>query len=110
MFVLESAPSQEHCAACLEWEGSLHQVRFHGHCSLLNSADGSTSEGTMMTSALEIVARIVRANWTSLLILVALIAAWQLLQTRSTPLASIEEFDQRVQTGQPVAVYMFNNT
>lgn len=63
-----------------------------------------------MTSVLQVVARFVRDNWFTLLILGGLLAAWQLLQTRSTPLASAEDFEQKIRTGQPVAVYVFNNT
>jgi hypothetical protein len=63
-----------------------------------------------MTSVLQVGARFVRDNWFTLLILGGLLAAWLLLQTQSTPLASAEEFEQRIRAGQPVAVYVFSNT
>ena len=62
-----------------------------------------------MTSVLEFVARFVRDNWFTLLIVVGLAAAWLLLHDRSTTLASVEDFDQRVQAGQPVVVNLFSN-
>jgi len=63
-----------------------------------------------MTSIVQFVVRFVRTNWSTLLILGGLLAAWLFLQTRSTPLASFEEFEQRVQAGQPVVAVLFSNT
>jgi hypothetical protein len=88
----------------------LDQGLFDGTQSLLDSADGDASERITMTSVLQIVTRFVRDNWSILLILGGLLAARLLLQTPSTPLASAEEFEQRIRGGRPVALYVFNNT
>jgi hypothetical protein len=55
-------------------------------------------------------ARFVRANWTVLILVAGLLAAWFLLRMRSTDLASLEQFDQRTKMGQPALVVLFSNT
>ncbi len=59
---------------------------------------------------LNAIARFVRTNWTVLILLAGLLAAWSLLRMRSADLASVEQFDQRTKMGQPVLVVLFSNT
>lgn len=63
-----------------------------------------------MTSMLNAIARFVRTNWTVLILLAGLLAAWSLLRMRSADLASVEQLDQRTKMGQPVLVVLFSNT
>ncbi len=59
---------------------------------------------------LNAIARFVRTNWTVLILLAGLLAAWSLLRMRSADLASVEQLDQRTKMGQPVLVVLFSNT
>ncbi|UCC76794.1 MAG: hypothetical protein JSW37_00080 [Anaerolineales bacterium] len=59
---------------------------------------------------LDTIARFVRTNWTVLILMTGLLAAWFLLRMRSTDLASIEQFDQLTKMGQPALVVLFSNT
>jgi hypothetical protein len=63
-----------------------------------------------MTSLLQIVVRFVRHNWFTLVLFVGLLAAWLLLHDSSTTLASVNDFDQRVQAARPTVVHLFSNT
>lgn len=63
-----------------------------------------------MTFMLDTIARFVRTNWTVLILMTGLLAAWFLLRMRSTDLASIEQFDQLTKMGQPALVVLFSNT
>ena len=53
---------------------------------------------------------LLKENWLTLVIAVALVSAAVLLRTTATDLASTEEFDQRVQSGLPVVVEFYTNT
>jgi len=56
------------------------------------------------------IARFARTNWTVLILMTGLLAAWFLLRMRSTDLASVEQFDRRTKMGQPALVVLFSNT
>jgi len=62
-----------------------------------------------MPSAIQPIARFVRANWVSLLIVIGLPLAWFALRTTGTPLASAADFQQQVQAGKPSIVEFFSN-
>ncbi len=51
-----------------------------------------------------------RENGLFLALIVALVAAFLLLRTRDSGLASTEAFDSLLQTGQPVLVEFYSNT
>jgi hypothetical protein len=53
---------------------------------------------------------IVEQNGFFLLLLAAIALAWLLFRQQGTPLASLEAFDRKIQSGQPVVVELFNNT
>ena len=53
--------------------------------------------------------RFARENWISLLIVIGLPLAWLMLRSEGTPLASAEDFDRLIATGQPTVVYFFSN-
>jgi hypothetical protein len=53
---------------------------------------------------------IIRAHLGTLIFVVGLVAIWLLLHTTGTALASAEEFERRIQAGQPVVVEVFTNT
>ena len=59
---------------------------------------------------LDTIARFVRTNWTVLILMTGLLAAWFLLRMQSTDLASLQQFDQRTKMGQPALVVLFSNT
>jgi len=54
--------------------------------------------------------RYVEQNWFFLLLIVAVVAAWLFLGQRGTPLSSLDDFDRKIQSGQPVVVEFFSNT
>jgi hypothetical protein len=60
-----------------------------------------------MRSVGQYIVRFFQHQWLLLLILAA---AWLLLRTRSSGAASVEEFDRKIQSGQPVVVELFTNT
>ena len=51
-----------------------------------------------------------RENALFLAVLLALVAGFVLLRTKGTQLASVDEFDSLVGTGQPVLVEFYSNT
>jgi len=53
--------------------------------------------------------RFLRENWLVLLVVGGLATGWLLLRTPGTDLASTEEFDRRVRSGQPVVVEFYSN-
>jgi len=59
---------------------------------------------------METIVKFLRENWLAPLIVVGLAAAWLLLRTPGTRLASTEEFDQRIGAGRPLIVEFFSNT
>jgi hypothetical protein len=63
-----------------------------------------------MSTILENAAGFVRREWITLVFIAAVAAIWLLLRTRSTGAASLEEFDRKIQAGQPVVVELFSNT
>jgi hypothetical protein len=74
------------------------------------TARGPASERTDMRVSLQTLARLVEENWFFLLLVLAIAAAWLFLRQQGTPLSSLEAFDQRIQSGQPVVVEFFSNT
>ena len=63
-----------------------------------------------MRVSLQTLARLVEENWFFLLLVLVIAAAWLFLRQQGTPLSSLEAFDQRIQSGQPVVVEFFSNT
>jgi hypothetical protein len=63
-----------------------------------------------MRTILENVAEFVRREWITLTLIAAVAATWLLLRTKSTGAESLEEFERKIQAGQPVVVEMFSNT
>jgi hypothetical protein len=53
---------------------------------------------------------IIRAHRGTLIIIAGLAVVWLVLHTTGAALASAEEFERRIQTGQPVVVEVFSNT
>ncbi len=52
----------------------------------------------------------IRENALFLGVLVAMVAGFLLLRTKSTDLASLDEFDALISSGQPVVVELYSNT
>ncbi len=63
-----------------------------------------------MRTMFESVARFVQREWITLIFVAAVAAIWLVLRTRSTGAASLEEFDRKIEAGQPVVVELFSNT
>ena len=82
----------------------------HGDGSAATGPRTNTTERIKAQHMSETIVHFVRTNWLTLLILAVVAAAYLLLQTRATDLASIEDFDISVRAGQPVIVSMFSNT
>ena len=70
----------------------------------------NTRERINRQHIVETITQFLRTNWLTLIILGVVAAAYLLLQTRATDLASIEDFEDRVRAGHPVIVSMFSNT
>jgi hypothetical protein len=52
----------------------------------------------------------IQENAPSLIMLLIIVGVFLLFRTKSTKLASIEEFDAQISSGQPVVVELFSNT
>jgi hypothetical protein len=52
----------------------------------------------------------IQENAPSLIMLLIIVGVFVLFRTKSTKLASIEEFDAQISSGQPVVVELFSNT
>jgi hypothetical protein len=52
---------------------------------------------------------LLRQNVLLLIVLVGLVGAFLLLRTRSTPVASVDEFDALLASGQPVIIEFYSN-
>lgn len=63
-----------------------------------------------MRTPVENFLRFVQREWVTLVLIAAVAAIWVLLRTRSTGAESLEEFDRKIQAGQPVVVELFSNT
>jgi HAMP domain-containing protein len=63
-----------------------------------------------MPSIIQPIARFLRENWVSLLIVIGLPLAWFALRSTGTPLASAADFQSQVQAGKPTVVYLFSNS
>ena len=59
---------------------------------------------------MERIARLWRENWSTILLITGLIAAYLVLRTPQSDIASVEEFQQRLAQGQPTVVEFYNNT
>ncbi len=67
-------------------------------------------DNTLMRTPVENFLRFVQREWVTLVLIAAVAAIWLLLRTRSTGAESLEEFDRKIQAGQPVVVELFSNT
>ena len=63
-----------------------------------------------MKSIVHALQGILRAHRGTLIVIAVLAVLWLVLHTTGTGLASAEEFERRIQTGQPVVVEVFANT
>lgn len=63
-----------------------------------------------MRTPVENFLRFVQREWVTLVLIAAVATIWLLLRTRSTGAESLEEFDRKIQAGQPVVVELFSNT
>ena len=61
-----------------------------------------------MASTLRFLVGIIRSNWMLLLIVVAIVAAMRF--GMNSNLGSLEDFEQRIQSGKPVVVEFFSPT
>jgi hypothetical protein len=58
---------------------------------------------------LDSLVRLLQREWVTLLFIAAVAAVWLLLRTRSSGASSIDDFDRRVTSGEPVVVEFFSN-
>jgi hypothetical protein len=63
-----------------------------------------------MLDLIQSVSPLIQENAMSLMVLLILVGGFVLFRTKSTNLASIEEFDAQVSSGQPVVLELFSNT
>ena len=59
---------------------------------------------------MERIARLWRENWSTILLITGLIAAYLVLRTPQSDIASVEEFQQRLAQGRPTLVEFYSNT
>lgn len=63
-----------------------------------------------MRVPLQTLARFIEENWFFLLLVLGVAAAWLFLRQQGTPLSSLDDFDRKIRSGQPVVVELFSNT
>jgi hypothetical protein len=79
------------------------------HGTLLH-APGPACERMDVRTPLQTLARYVEENWFFLLLVMGVAAAWLFLRQQGSALSSLEDFDRKIQSGQPVVVELFSNT
>jgi hypothetical protein len=68
------------------------------------------TKGEGMKVFVDAVARILRQEWVTLLLLAGVATAWLMLRTHSSGASSVEEFQAKVRGGSPVVAEFYSNS